>query len=367
MPAPAVQTLPGALPAAPAAALASAPVTVAQSVTPAQPSVAVQRAKVAVQAAGGARVAARAPASVHGNPTGLDREPDSDAIAPAGFEPAAVASAAVVSKPAPGPVAAAPAGGTPQPAPPPASGAAHGGQQANGEAPPPSSRPAKPGSLNVFDVAATASPAQAVTDAGAASGGAQVAAQPETAASVASIGPAQPAAASPDLAAAQKGAQTGAPAVQLAQAVTSLHAGADGSSHVTIKLDPAELGQVQVRITRAQDGTASVTVAVERPETLASLQGDLGHLHAALDRAGLPEQRSVTLHLGGSDQAGGQTLNAGAGGMAQGGFQQGARQERQPSSSFLPDFSAGSPIVPEAGETALPSRQTPMSGVNITA
>jgi len=108
-------------------------------------------------------------------------------------------------------------------------------------------------------------------------------------------------------------------------------------------------------------------VAVERPETLASLQGDLGHLHAALDRAGLPEQRSVTLHLGGSDQAGGQTLNAGAGGMAQGGFQQGARQERQPSSSFLPDFSAGSPIVPEAGETALPSRQTPMSGVNITA
>jgi len=157
--------------------------------------------------------------------------------------------------------------------------------------------------------------------------------------------------------------------------VAALHVGKDGTSHVTIRLDPAELGQVQIRIARAQDGTATVTVAAERAETLASLQGDLGHLHQALDRAGFSEQRSISMQLGtGADQQGGQggnpgssqngSMGAGNGGMPHGGFQQGgsqqgARQERQQGSG------AGGPARQpgHAAEPGLSGR----SGVDFTA
>lgn len=87
------------------------------------------------------------------------------------------------------------------------------------------------------------------------------------------------------------------PATQLGHAVAALRIGADGSSNLSIRLDPAELGQVQVHIVRGQDGASSVSVAVERAETLGRLQADLTHLHLALDRAGVPEQRSLVLHL----------------------------------------------------------------------
>ena len=87
------------------------------------------------------------------------------------------------------------------------------------------------------------------------------------------------------------------PVQQISSAVAAIHSGADGSSHITIHLDPGELGSVQVRIARAHDGVTSVSVAVERPETLRTLQADLNSLHHALDRAGLADQRSVVLHL----------------------------------------------------------------------
>jgi len=157
------------------------------------------------------------------------------------------------------------------------------------------------------------------------------------------------------------------PAAQLAHAVAALHVGADGSSHTMIKLDPVELGQVQIRISRAVDGTASVTVAVERPETLASLQSDLGHLHQALDRAGVSDQRSLVLHLATQADAGGTApFGTGTGGAPQGGSQQGARQERQQAAFAGP---SGGTAMPSPFASAAPIR-TPgaaSSGVNITA
>jgi hypothetical protein len=118
------------------------------------------------------------------------------------------------------------------------------------------------------------------------------------------------------------------PASQLGQAVAALHLKPDGSSQMTIKLDPAELGQVQVRIGRAADGAATIEVAVERVDTLRALQADLTHLHLALDRAGVSDQRSLTLHLAppmpppataGSDSS----STSPGGGSSQGGFSQG--------------------------------------------
>ncbi len=155
------------------------------------------------------------------------------------------------------------------------------------------------------------------------------------------------------------------PANQIAQAVASLHVGADGTSHTTIKLDPAELGQVQIRISRAQDGTSSVSVAVERADTLATLQNDLGHLHQALDRAGVPEQRSVSLHLAGADQPGSQTLGNNTGGMPQGGSQQGARQDRQPAATAHASGLAPVTMEPASAPDSVASVQN--TGVNITA
>ncbi len=136
---------------------------------------------------------------------------------------------------------------------------------------------------------------------------------------------------SPDLAQATAGASPTVdapnpppPAAQLGHAVAAFAAAPDGSSQIRILLNPAELGSVQVHITRTQDGLSSVSVAVERPETLRSLQADLGHLHQALDRAGLPEQRNIVLHLAASDTGSGGLPAGGSGfggGSAQGGSQ----------------------------------------------
>jgi hypothetical protein len=173
---------------------------------------------------------------------------------------------------------------------------------------------------------------------------------------------AQPAPSAP----AQAAAAAQPPVAQLAGAVANLHVGADGTSHVTIRLDPAELGHLQIRISRATDGTTSVDVAVERPDTLANLQTDLGHLHQALDRAGLPDQRSLTMHLASQpDQAAASNLGTSAGFTSQGG-QQGARQQpQQPQAA-----SHSQPrSLPDTSPTVTPPRAAAIAGkgVNITA
>lgn len=148
-----------------------------------------------------------------------------------------------------------------------------------------------------------------------------------------------------------------------------MHVDSDGTSHVTIKLDPLELGQVQIRISRAADGTASVNVAVERPDTLATLQADLGHLHQALDRAGVSDQRSVSFHLAppAAEQGSGSAPGGFSGGAPQGGFQHGARQERQPPGQPGPTTPIAA--LDRLASSAAPWRQSGAhaSGVNITA
>jgi hypothetical protein len=170
-------------------------------------------------------------------------------------------------------------------------------------------------------------------------------------------------------------------AAQLGQAVAALHIKPDGSSQMTIKLDPAELGHVQVQIGRARNGDATINVAVERLDTMRALQADLIHLHLALDRAGVSDQRSLTLHLSpappapttaptstdnsgfspnlsqGSSQGFSQSFSQGGGGHAG----QGARQPY------------AAPQPPTAGVTATftlvtsHSTTAALAGINITA
>ncbi len=82
-----------------------------------------------------------------------------------------------------------------------------------------------------------------------------------------------------------------------------------GSSEFQIRLDPAELGRIEVKlaIDKAK-GTVATHLTVDRPDTLALLQRDAGQLQQALAQAGLdPGASGINLSLrgDGGQQAGG--------------------------------------------------------------
>jgi len=86
------------------------------------------------------------------------------------------------------------------------------------------------------------------------------------------------------------------PAAQVAAALiepvkvalsTPAHANA-GPEILSIKLDPIELGKVEIRIERTGDGPARVDLVAERPETLQRLLHDQPQLQQMLDQAGIP-------------------------------------------------------------------------------
>jgi hypothetical protein len=92
---------------------------------------------------------------------------------------------------------------------------------------------------------------------------------------------------------------TATPVEQITPALVSLGHAPDGAQRLTMRLQPPELGQVQIRIDRPTlDTPARVAITVERPETLTLLLRDQPQLQRALDQAGVPaEGRSVTFHV----------------------------------------------------------------------
>ncbi len=62
---------------------------------------------------------------------------------------------------------------------------------------------------------------------------------------------------------------------------------ASGSKSFEIRLDPAELGRVEVRLTVGSDGKADATIVAHRPETLALLLRDSQNLERTLKESGL--------------------------------------------------------------------------------
>ncbi|WP_132250389.1 flagellar hook-length control protein FliK [Methylobacterium segetis] len=79
-----------------------------------------------------------------------------------------------------------------------------------------------------------------------------------------------------------------------------------GSSQFEIRLDPAELGRVDVRLEIDKErGTVTTHLVVERVETLAMLQRDANGLQQALTQAGLdPSEGGINLSLRGDGQPG---------------------------------------------------------------
>ena len=70
-------------------------------------------------------------------------------------------------------------------------------------------------------------------------------------------------------------------------AVNIKNAISDGADKINIKLNPASLGRVEVRMEIAKDGQLSAVILAEKPETLDMLRNDVRGLERALQDAGL--------------------------------------------------------------------------------
>jgi flagellar hook-length control protein FliK len=70
-------------------------------------------------------------------------------------------------------------------------------------------------------------------------------------------------------------------------AVNIKNAIGEGADKINIKLHPASLGRVEIRMEIAKDGQLSAVILAEKPETLDMLRGDVRGLERALQEAGL--------------------------------------------------------------------------------
>jgi flagellar hook-length control protein FliK len=61
----------------------------------------------------------------------------------------------------------------------------------------------------------------------------------------------------------------------------------NGKSSFEIRLDPRELGRIDVRLEMDKDGNVTTKMTVERPETLDLLKRDAANIERALQQAGL--------------------------------------------------------------------------------
>ena len=106
------------------------------------------------------------------------------------------------------------------------------------------------------------------------------------------------------------------PTEQVAPALLTLAKTADGGQQMTIRLQPGDLGMVQVRIDRAASGGTQIEITADNPNTLLALQRDQLQLHRTLDEAGIPAAgRNVSFHAAAEVQAvAGSNAGASAGG-----------------------------------------------------
>jgi flagellar hook-length control protein FliK len=94
------------------------------------------------------------------------------------------------------------------------------------------------------------------------------------------------------------------PAAQVAPVLVSMANAPDGAQRLTLRLDPPELGHVEIRIDRPASAPAHVDITVQRPETLILLLRDQPQLQLALDQAGVPpDGRGVTFHVATAEPA----------------------------------------------------------------
>ncbi len=78
---------------------------------------------------------------------------------------------------------------------------------------------------------------------------------------------------------------------------------ADGSSKITIRLEPAELGRLDIRLTIGSDGKTGVIITADNKQTLTLLQQESQGLARALNDAGLStDSGNLSFNLRGGEQ-----------------------------------------------------------------
>lgn len=151
-------------------------------------------------------------------------------------------------------------------------------------------------------------------------------------------------------------------AAQVGPALASFAAGVahpGAPQHLTIRLDPTDLGRVQVRIERSPDGSARVDLKVEKPDTLLLLLRDQPQLHRALDLAGVPStERTLQFHLAPPDAAA-------PGGMAAQSNADGGHGQHRPGQPHSGRFAAHG--APSSGEPIPGPAAFRRAGVDIMA
>jgi hypothetical protein len=172
-----------------------------------------------------------------------------------------------------------------------------------------------------------------------------------------------------------------AAAEQVAPALVTMATTTGGSQQMTVKLQPAELGMVQIRIDRAPSGATQIAVTAEKADTLQALQRDQPQLHLALDQAGIPAAgRTMTFHVvdpaPSSSSGAGADGQTGSGGRAAAdsanpdgspgpGADRGAYQPRE--SNVYSTARRSAATVEAASANVAAAALTPRTGVNITA
>lgn len=102
---------------------------------------------------------------------------------------------------------------------------------------------------------------------------------------------------------------TGAPVPLKDLAVEIAVTAQAGASRFNIRLDPAELGRIDVRMDVDRDGKVTSHLTVEKPETLAMLRQDAPQLQRALEQAGLKTSDGGLQFSLRDDQSSGQKQN----------------------------------------------------------
>ncbi|MEQ8357327.1 MAG: flagellar hook-length control protein FliK [Kiloniellaceae bacterium] len=176
---------------------------------------------------------------------------------------------------------------------------------AKGAASPPAPTAKGPGSAlaAATDKIAQANQAPLAPGAGSGDGAGGNAGQPTTptvASGVASSAPAQSSGFAETLAA-SRSTPTANPAEQVAVQVR--RAQVAGQDKISIKLHPAELGRIEVKLESNNDGTLRAVISAERSETLDLLQRDARGLERALQDAGVKtDSGSLNFNLRGQGQ-----------------------------------------------------------------
>jgi flagellar hook-length control protein FliK len=91
----------------------------------------------------------------------------------------------------------------------------------------------------------------------------------------------------------------------------------EGAQQMTVRLQPGDLGMVQVKIERTLSGTTQIDITADNPATLLAMQRDQPQLHRTLDEAGIPAAgRTVTFHTAQAAQATQAAANSNSGSPA---------------------------------------------------